>query len=190
MKNLSKEELEFAKFLKDESIFIDVDSKKINTPKEKGGEIMVICSDGDQFSDMYGHRMAESGTMDPLHHRIHIIALAGGPLLLAPASPIYHPIMIDQIHGALTLKCIPNIVLYGHAPCGAPSLVGTKLNIKQMLRLLIQGKEEIEKTLSQCSLSLPKVTITCYFHVDNGEDKRTYEIDLEKWKTKCYAHLN
>lgn len=175
MGKLNPKDMEIVQKLRKAGVLKDVDPSQIKTAKDKGGEIVIMCSDGDQFAEMYSHRIRKTGSIRPEKHRPHMIALAGGPLLISPNSPIHNPIIIQQIDGAIQLKGIKNIALYGHVPCGAPSLVEAELSVYNMIRLLMEGEDEIKNAFGD-------VEVKRYFHVDNHGKKRTYFISREKWE--------
>ena len=177
MGSLSNKDRELIRELRAAGVLQDIDDHLIDQTK---GAILVTCSDGDQFCDIFTKQvhMQAGCRSDP---RIHVFGWHGGALACAPCSPINRRkhadgVFVDQIADARTLKEIDLVVLYAHAPCGAAGLYN--VGLEQVIALQIRAKMKI-KTLNE------GISIVCCFHVDHGNgQKRSYFLsrpDWEKW---------
>jgi hypothetical protein len=146
---------------------------------EQHGAIMVTCSDGDQFSDVFAHH-AQHICMTQRHDsRIHLLALNGGAKLLAKDSPLLtvgeDAVLLKHIGAGIALKGIQTVVLYAHAPCGVA--YEEDLPFDQVLDLLFRGKQRVKEMY-------PSTKVACFCHVDDGEKKRTYFVSREVWVSR------
>jgi len=147
------------------------------------GIILVACSDGDQFHDLYCHKV----TLQARHRedpRIHPLVLHGLPCRLAYRSPANDPDdMVDEvflkcIRGALSRKHFETVALCAHVPCMHATDYG--LGVLDQLRLMVAGKIRIA---DYCRPAEP--TIACFLHVDYGEERakenrrKTYFVNRE-----------
>lgn len=172
---LSSEDRDLIRELRAAGVLRDIDNYRVDQTQ---GAILVTCSDGDQFCDIFTNQvhMQAGCRSDP---RIHVFGWHGGALACAPCSPINRQkhadvVFLDQIADARVLKEIDVVVLYAHAPCGAAALHGVGLT--QAFALQIRAKIEI-KTLNE------GINVVCCFHVDHGNDKkRSYFLSRPDWE--------
>lgn len=151
---------------------------------QKNGVIIITCSDGDRFPDVFQYqvKMQMKQRPDP---RIHVLAWHGGALACAPCSPINKRkhadlVFLDQVSDAREMKGINTVVLYAHAICSAAHLNG--VDIEESLALQIRAKSKI-KTLNSGIVVVP------FFHVDYGEGrKQTYFVSRENWERWASTH--
>lgn len=160
--------------LRTEDVLEDIESHRLN---HRHGVILITCADGDQLPDIFAHH---SLLIQSQHERvrIHQFSLNGGSLLLHPESPLVQEfeewkILHHHIRGAKSMKGIPSLALYAHAPCGAAGAAG--LSLIQCVTLLMAGKEHLRRTLQWEGEIYP------FFHVDTGNSKRTYFVSKRKW---------
>jgi|GEM_PF-2054856 len=203
---VTRQDVQFVALLKEIGALKDVTDTHIKITKERGGEVMCLCGDGQQFADIYAHRMRKSGKIRPENHLAHIAALNGGPLLLSKQSPLYDRAMEKNILFAVLVNAIPNVALYGHIPCGMAYL--EDITLIENIRLVIDGEKTLlmqckklaknprkyfakwfEKTTSPENYEgkvewvknlFSKVETAMYFHADNG-DKRSYFLSISAW---------
>ncbi|HEY4510185.1 MAG TPA: hypothetical protein VJC15_04365 [Candidatus Paceibacterota bacterium] len=175
MAQLSQQDLEIIRELRAADVLQDVDGYRLN---QRYGIILVCCSDGDQMPDIWRF---QNGIMAKQRQeaRIHPITLNGGALLIPGDSPLNKDVQEDLVYlkhiaGAHQLKKIETIVLYSHAPCGAAGLA--KLTLIDVITLLKKAGQRVRN-------SFPSFfQVVCFFHVDNGESKRTYFVSGPKWE--------
>lgn len=140
------------------------------------GAILVSCADGDQFGEVY-QRHSELCCHHREAPRLHSLSLNGGAFCLPSKSPLNGGrgrVLIADIEGAIVLKGMPTLVLYGHAPCGAAGLAN--LSVEESLKLLVKAKIELKIQFEQ------RLKIALFFHVDWGHGKkRTYFVSATKW---------
>jgi len=208
-KTVTEQDLQFVAFLKEIGVLKDVTDTHIKMTKERGGEIMCVCGDGQQFADIYAHRVRKTGKIRPENHLAHIAALNGGPLLLSKKSPLYDRAMEKSIIFAVLVNAIPNVALYGHIPCGMAYL--EDITLLQNIELIIDGEKALLKQCQKLAKNpkkyfakwfkkrttqkdhvekvewvknlFSKVETAMYFHADNG-DKRSYFLSLSTWNEK------
>ena len=150
-----------------------------------GGIILVSCSDGDQFPDVFQH-MGTVLTCRGDRARIHTIALNGGPLLLHPNSPLAthgeSAVLTAHIMEAARLKSISTVALVAHGPCG--KAYGQNLNLAQVVDLLKSGKQHLESQGAG-------LTVYPFGQIDipgaRGR-KRTYHVSGTRWPDWCVTN--
>ena len=166
MIELTDADRSFIKAARAAGALCDLDGEKIHAPN---GTILLACADGDQFFELLHHHCHIAKTV-----RHHALLLNGGPLLVAPASPIENAgtdgeVLLRHIDAAVPMKGIPTVVLCTHAPCGAARKAN--LDFLDVLRLLMEAKLRLRKSLDLKSVE----RIHCFCHVDHGGNhKRTY----------------
>jgi hypothetical protein len=115
---------------------------------------------------------------------LHTIALNGGALLIPCDSPLIDRrdredlVILRHLRKAIELTSTPEapmeqIVLYAHGPCGAAGLA--QLDLTNVLMLLMKAKLRLRKAFPEIE------SISCFFHYDNSETKRTYFVSKESW---------
>lgn len=178
---LNEADRELIRRLRSEGVLIDVDAHRLDM---KNGVIMVTCSDGDQIADIFGtqSRFVQECRSDP---RVHTIALNGGAIAIPQNSPLNFDVRKDEviiydIRGAMELKGINTIALYGHAPCGAAGLCC--LDVLNVMELLVEGKERLKREIGD------SVKVACFVHVDYHDSKRTYFMSADSWREWQLRH--
>jgi len=146
------------------NVLHDIQGDKIACPK---GTILIGCSDGDRFWDMYNHHCEICN-----HTRNHPLSLNGGALLISKRSPIRGAradgnTLLRHAHLAVSKKGFRTIILYVHTPCLVANTYD--LDFLEVLRLLIEAKMR----LRSCR-GMSEVKMYCFFHVDYEHKKRTY----------------
>ncbi|MBI5793792.1 hypothetical protein HZA87_01755 [Candidatus Uhrbacteria bacterium] len=141
------------------------------------GVIAIRCPDGDQMLDRIEHdrdvTQAAGGKL-----RVHLITHHGGCMVVAPDSPLYPGMGIDeyclkQIREAEMLKEIHTITAEIHAPCGKAISLG--LTLVHQIVLQMAAKPRIKAVD-------PTNKVICRLHVDHPDGrKRTYFISRAKW---------
>lgn len=206
---LSQKEREFIKFLRKLGVLKTVDAKHVKMTAVDGGEVIIACGDGKRFSDLYGHRIRLTNKIRPEYHVPHMLTLNGGALLLSAESPLYNPVMAYNTMYAVLFNQINNIVIYGHAPCGAGNF--EDIDIKKNFELLIHGEATLRKLFAKIANNpeshfkrfldkntknlkeredkigwikslFQSVQTKRYFHVDDDENKKSFFISLEAWE--------
>lgn len=174
---LLKQECELVAELRSEGVLRDVDGHLLD---QKDGVILITCSDGDRFFDIFQHQCRmQAEHRQGLDPRTHVFAWHGGALACAPCSPINkrdedHLVFLNQITAARNMKQIDIVALYAHAPCGAACASG--ISLEESLLLQMQAKAEI-KNLNR------GIKVACFFAVDyDGCKKRTYFLSRENWE--------
>mgnify|MGYP001616993896 FL=1 len=166
--------------MKQFGLFAEIMPQKLEI---SNGVIIVPCSDGDQFDDVYGHiakvcREVQIG-------RIHTVALNGGGILMSnqlPAEQQRHgDCLLENILTASAIKGIKDIFLYTHFPCAIAMSNG--LGVIDQAFYLKMAKTR----LKEANLEL---RIKCFFHVDKYDEqeggshkRRTYFMPKEKWES-------
>ena len=88
---------------------------------------------------------------------------------------------MDQIADARELKKIDTVALYAHAPCGAAAMA--TVSIERTIMLQIRAKAKIQSRS-------PGIDAGCFFHVDYGNNKRTYFLSCKEWEVWAARHRN
>lgn len=148
------------------------------------GVIIIRCPDGDQMLDRIEHdrRVAIEAGVTP---RIHLITHHGGCMVVAPNSPLYPGLGIDeycleQIREAEMLKQIHVVSAEIHVPCGKAKSLG--LSLVDQIVLQMAAKPRIKQVD-------PTNKVVCCVHVDHPDGrKRTYFISRAKWLEYWQAH--
>lgn len=140
------------------------------------GVIAVLCGDGDQFFDVYGH-IAEICRGKIGRERVQTLSHNGGAFTLSTRWPTPEEAIVLRRHILQTvmIKGIKTVVLYGHAPCGAAGLC--HLSIRQTIEYLMEAKGVVKSLRDD-------LRVMCFFHIDweeDGSKKRTYFLSRDKW---------
>ncbi len=178
MGHLSKADSRYLKALRKRGILEELG--EANLVDHSDGVIIVACSDGDQFYDVF-KKHVELCLKHRKMPRIHPFTDNGGALLIPLDSALNTSgrgkNLLESIALASAMKGFRTAVLYGHAPCGAAALA--KLTACKCIRLLFKAKDEVK------SASGGRLKVACFFHVEwrNGR-KRTYFISATKWRKR------
>ncbi len=174
MSQISGKDLELISELRDAEVLQSIKGHLID---QQNGVILVTCSDGDRFPEIFQHqiRLQADCRSDP---RIHVLAWHGGALACATHSPINrrrdaHNVFLDQIKDARELKSIDTVVLEAHYPCGAACLFDVSL--ERCLALQIGAKMNVRRLNNG-------IRVSCFFPVYNGEKQQTFFFSREKWE--------
>ena len=174
---LSQTDREIVATMREFGVLADIDGHRVD---QRNGVIMLPCSDGDQFPDVFRHqlRLTLAHRVSP---RIHPISMNGGALVIPRDSPLkgalpIGEVMLDQIWQAMQLKGITTVVLYAHAPCGMAATYD--MNFAEVVATLFQAKMAVRE-------EHPDAKIICFAHVDAGDKKRTYFVSRERWAGWC-----
>ena len=164
--------------LREMGILRDVDAHRI--PMEQGA-ILVCCSDGDQFDDVYAN-VAQAVLEHRPNPRIHLQAQPGGALIMPEDSPLNLRSrglnMVEDVCAGYGLKGISVVALYAHVPCGAATLAG--LTLEEVISLLVRAKLRLKTEALGRGIPLK---VACFLHVDRGHEvKRTYFISAGAWQ--------
>ncbi len=147
--------------------------------------VIITCSDGHQMPDLFNHHLNATCALHNLEDcLLHTIALNGGALLIPCDSPLIDKrdredkVILRHLRKAIELKSTPEapveqIALYAHGPCGAAGLA--HLDLADVLMLLMKAKLRLRKAFSDIE------NISCFFHYDSGETKRTYFVHKDSW---------
>lgn len=175
MLKLSVEDSALVRELRRAGVLEDVEEHRLD---QSNGIILITCSDGDQFFDIFAHQVKMQTDQRPTDPRIHVFGWHGGALACAVHSPVNKRkhadlVFLDQIRAAREMKNINTVALYAHAPCGAAD--GNNVSLLEAFDLQVRAKAKI-KTLNQ------GIRVACFFHVDYGNGvKRTYFLSRPKW---------
>jgi hypothetical protein len=174
MSQLSAKDLEFISELKEAEVFQPIKGHLIDQSK---GVILVTCSDGDRFPEIFQHQVRLQADCRP-DPRIHVLAWHGGALACATCSPVNrrkgaHKVFLDQIKDAREWKNIDTVVLEAHGPCGAAGFFGVSL--EQCLALQIGAKKNVRRLNKG-------IQVSCFFPVFDGEKQKTFFFSREKWE--------
>ena len=142
------------------------------------GVILIACGDGDQFHDLFRHKIDIFAAQRDAP-RIHALTLNGGALVLSERSPLNKSlpndlVLLDHIRGAIKLKEILTVAIYVHAPCGMAKLHG--INFEGTIQLLVEAKRRIRRELAH-----PDLKVAAFCHVDWEDGKRTYHVSADAW---------
>jgi hypothetical protein len=182
---LTKAEFSLIRDLHESGVLQDVKTHLID---QEQGAIIVTCSDGDQFYDIFNQHVAWQAGQRPNNPRVHVLANHGGPFAYAPCSPIHRvrhtdKVLVPQIADARAMKGINTVVLHGHAKCGAANLANT--SIEQCIALQMRAKANI-KTLNHGIVVVP------FFQVDYGSwkngEKHSYFFSRPDWEVWAHKH--
>lgn len=182
MGNLCEQDKKFLLELREFGVLEEVEPSSMDLVD---GVIAILCGDGDQFFDVYGH-IAGICKGKIGRERIHPLSLNGGALTISGRWPTPEEAVVYKRHVLQTrdprVKGIKTVVLYGHAPCGAAGLCC--LSIRQTIEYLVEAKGLI-KNLGH------DLKVMCFFHVDwegDGSKKRTYFLSRDKWNEYVALH--
>jgi len=147
------------------------------------GVIIVPCSDGHQFGDLYRHitDMCKQAADTEL---IHPVALNGGAMLMsghltAEDGVLDGDAIFRSIIKANKMNRGKDVIIYAHFPCGIAreNCVGV---VDQGLYLMMAKKRLKE--------AAPNLEIECLFHIDMYDEveggthkRRTYFMPKELW---------
>lgn len=146
------------------------------------GVILVTCSDGDHFSDIFTH-LGQVITGCGHAPRIHTIALNGGPLSIHPKSPLNlngeSEVLTRHITAASAMKGINTVALLPHVPCGAAA--GARLPLEHVIDLLLHAKLWLEE-------QAPHLDVRHFLQVDVPHHRElTYFVSSHRWNMHCVA---
>lgn len=167
------EDVKMAWELRQAGVFEDLKNHLIKDPHH----IIVPCSDGHQMRDLFWNHLRRLERNDP-EPIIHTLALNGGALLIAESSPMNRVfredlVILHHLKQAITMKGVKTVVLYAHCPCGAAYHQG--LTLRQAISLLVESK-------SRAQACLPGIDVSCYYHIDYGNRRRTYFVNRQNWE--------
>jgi len=170
---LTRDELEFVQELKDIGVL-----RKIRNFDDtyKGGFVFCVCGDCDRFPELYRYqknKCKEAGY--PI--RSHLIALNGGPLLIANNSPLNtdgeSKIIKKHIAGAMQIKSIETIVAMFHWQCGAALNAG--MSIEETFACYYNGIQELQS-------AHPDARIITKCHLHKPEEFSSYIINMDRYQ--------
>jgi hypothetical protein len=157
MAQIEQSDLELIELLKERGALVDIGG---GTP---GVTILVCCSDGHQFDDLYQFQCKACDSKQQ-----HIIAAAGGPVvgIFSEYERLTH-----EIGGAIALGKGDSVALYAHFPCGMAKL--SNLTLPEVFQRLCDTASHVR--------SIPGVqTVVKDFHYFDGEKQRTLLVVREK----------
>lgn len=176
---LSSQEFEIIDSLVEFGVFDKIEGNRLD---RSNGIILICCSDGDQFHDLYTHKcrfqQEQRGDQNP---RIHPFDCNGGVLAYDKGTPVnrFESTYMEKllaIGDAIAMKGHVPVVMEGHGPCGAANLH----SIAFINQLEIQMR--VKRVMKQM---YPHEDITSYFHVDyrghNGMSKKSWHFGLDPW---------
>ena len=146
-------------------VLCDVNPRQYREPT--GKVIVVPCGDGHQSGDLLRHQ-AEY-TPAEWDRMVHPLSLNGGPLLLAPGTPILKPgetddvVLMKHIAGSHVKKGTPTVLLVVHAPCAMAQ--DFSLNVIAVAELFLAAKRRVRE-------EFPYLQIVPQFHVDWARHER------------------
>ncbi len=181
MLSLTKQDYELIRELRQADVFCDIASYRLD---QANGAILIVCSDGDQFSDVFHHQEKLQLNGHRVRPRVHTFAWHGGALACVPCSPINeeeddHLVFLRQIGAGRAMKDIHVVIARAHAPCGAARK--NNVSLTEAISLQFKAKQQI-KTLNH------GVTAACFFDVDYGSRKRTYFVSKKNWVAWTKEH--
>lgn len=141
------------------------------------GVILVTCSDGDHFYDIFSHQL-EMQKGQCQDKRIHTLAWNGGAIRLTPNSPANrysdeHRIFLEEIRDARDLKGIHTVALNNHAQCGKAETCD--IDFLRLMRLHMQAKAAI-KAMNE------GISVACFLHITHPDRRRrTYFVSRPDW---------
>lgn len=146
--------------------------------RHDNGLVMVSCSDGDQFSELFDHhrRLLK---LD----RLHPLAWNGGGLRLDINSILGQrrnsaEVLFDDIVDARKLKTMDTIELWTHYPCGAAGLAG--MNVLDIIQSIIHAKQFLRQRFG--ADDPVRVIPLCHVAWANHK-KRSYFIDIDRYRS-------
>lgn len=170
--------------LRAEEVLRDIDPDQL--PKREVGWLLISCSDGHRFRELFAYHLQTCGE-SPCHHPL---AYPGGAVVLGEGSPLAQTrrgfsadeVMLDGIDESLRIERlgINNIAAYTHFPCSAAQ--GAQLSPIQQLNLFRSGITRIRKLY-------PGVSVVPFCHVrhTNGSH-RTYWVDFKAYDALRVEH--
>lgn len=170
---LSKRDQLLAEELRRFGVLEAIDGSKLD---QKQGIFTVVCSDGDQFDDIY--RLHERLMLEQrATPRPHMYADHGMPLFLAECSPLNRNgrglNLLESIGAVPGIKKINTGAIHSHAPCAAATEAG--LDIVQQIAIVKAGKTRIQELF-------PSIAVANLFQIDNGK-KRSYRVCGHQWRS-------
>jgi hypothetical protein len=160
---MSKADAKTIRILRERGVLEEIDGHRLSEVSE-AGTILVTCSDGDHFHDVFHHHCRHSAST-----RHHPLAAAGGPIagLLSRDQNL-----IDEVNTAIVAKQITTVALTAHVPCA--KAYGEEMSLVDVMEVLLEKKELIRT-------HFPGMNIRMFCHVANGT-KRTYFVNKTKLK--------
>jgi hypothetical protein len=158
---ISNTDTEIIRAMRTLGVLEEIDGHQLSEVSE-AGTILVTCSDGDHFHDVFHHHCHHSAST-----RHHPLAAAGGPIagLLSRDSNL-----LDEVRTAVEAKQITTVALTAHVPCA--KAYGAEMTMRDVMAALLEKKELIRQ-------HFPRMTIRMFCHVSNGT-KRTYFVNKAK----------
>jgi len=162
----------------------DVQRDKYREPT--GKVIVVPCADGHQMFDICKFQVER--TAEGTEPMVHILSLNGGPLLLAPNSPLLEAgdtddkVLLKHIGAANSIKGTPTVILKPHAPCGAAQAVS--LSVIDVVELLIGAKQRMREHFPLLQV-VPKLHVDWAYREGELDTKKSYFLsreNFEEWK--------
>ncbi len=172
------------------------------------GVIFDTCGDCARFGEIYDYQVSLVIKDGGSREMVHVITGNGGGLLLAEdcvvSSKEAAHLYLSQIAGAVALKGIPLVMIYGHFPCGAAgledmsarSIIQALVEAKQavhtrvpvMVRELVESKPEKFKG-KVLGVDIPlELQVAIKVHLDYGPGKMfTYRVDDRQWRREYNA---
>jgi hypothetical protein len=163
-------------------VLCDVDPRHHEDPQ--GSCIVIACADGHQYHDILAFEkgFTPNGT-EPM---VHSLCLNGGPLLLAPGTPLLNVgdtddvVLMKHLAQASRIKEVRTLIEYGHVPCGAARV--RNLSIVEIVKAVFAARERLKSYFRDLQI-IPKL------HVDwsmPGEAtvRRTYflnQVCFDRW---------
>ena len=169
----------FVAQLRDLAVLRDLDPDQL--PPHEEGWLLLPCSDGHRFRDMWNYHLEKCGR-GPCHHPLSYL---GGALALGdPLSPLAitkrgfraDEVLLDAIGDSLEFKHLRNIAAYTHFPCSAAG--AAKLSPREQFDLFEKASIRLHKQFSQT-----RVVAFCHVHYPDNRF-RTYFADI-----KLYGEL-
>lgn len=169
-------------------LFDSIMTEKLNI---SNGIIIVPCSDGHQFGDVYGHIATVCKQVVDVD-LIHPVALNGGAMLMSnllPEKQCRHGnTMLENILEASqpNVKNTKDVFLYAHFPCAIAR--GNGIGVVDQGLYLMKAKKRLQE-------ADPGMRIKCFFHIDTFDEvesgthkKRTYFMPKDLWNDEELIH--
>jgi len=176
--------------LRKDEVLLDAKEHRLKSPN---GVILMACSDGDQFPDVFMHAVNMLKD-DGAKIRPHPFAHHGGGMLIDDACTLnteelpFDKIFLYGIEIAQKMKDPHTVLLYVHAPCGAARL--GNISVVETLLHVVRAKKRIKSLW-------PGLKVICFFHVDyppcskhDHGRKRTYFLSREAFERWYAVHTS
>lgn len=171
----------FVALLRDLEVLRDLDPDKL--PPHEEGWLLLPCSDGHRFRDMFNFHLEKCGH-GPCHHPLTSL---GGALVLGKSSPLAvtkrgyraDEVLLDTIEESLELKGLRNMAAYTHFPCSAAGSVN--LSPRQQFDLFESAIDRLHRRFRQT-----RVVAFCHVHY-LANKYRTYFANTELYSELKFA---